>query len=174
MEKFGVGFQDLVKTTISNSPVQLKAEWYPGQAKGLIDQLAKQANDTPIYMTTKDPKTQKEKDGGFIKKKNGGWIPKFADGNVAGAQGPRSDNVLAMLSAGEYVINAASTYRYRPLLDAINSGSIDRLQNTASMQSAAGNNVSIVVNAAPGMDESQVASMVAQKLNSALNMGGRI
>jgi hypothetical protein len=79
-----------------------------------------------------------------------------------------------MLSAGEYVINAASTYRYRPLLDAINSGSIDRLQNTASMQSAAGNNVSIVVNAAPGMDEGQVASMVAQKLNSALNMGGRI
>ena len=170
MEKFGIGFRDLVQTSIQDKPLGVTAKWVPGQAKTLMDELANDVNKLPVYMTTVKPK----KDGGVIEKKDGGWLPKFAGGAIAGAQGPRSDNIMAMLSAGEYVINAASTYRYRPLLDAINSGSIDRLQNTGNMQSAAGNNVSIVVNAAPGMDESQVASMVAQKLNSALNMGGRI
>ena len=182
MEKFGLGFEDLVKTTIENTPTQLDATWKPGVAQRLQNDLARDMNKLPLYISTKP-----NKDGGYQKvdysrrfsgiggRKNGGWLPKFANGNIAGAQGPRSDNILSMLSAGEYVINAASTYRYRPLLDAINSGSIDRLQNTANIQPAsAGNNVSITVNAAPGMDEGQVASMVAQKLNSVLNMGGRI
>lgn len=189
MKNFGIEFEDLVKTTIENTPTQLDATWKPGTAQKLQNQLATDMNKIPLYIST-----TKNKDGGYQKVdvtkrfssystrglgaggyKNGGWLPKFANGNVAGAQGPRSDNILSWLSAGEYVINAASTYRYRPLLDAINSGSIDRLQNTANMSSAnAGNNVSIVVNAAPGMDESQVASMVAQKLNSALNMGARL
>jgi hypothetical protein len=182
MEKFGLGFEDLVKTTIENTPTQLDATWKPGVAQRLQNDLARDMNKMPLYISTKS-----NKDGGYQKvdysrrfsgiggRKNGGWLPKFANGAIAGAQGPRSDNILSMLSAGEYVINAASTYRYRPLLDAINSGSIDRLQNTANIQPAsAGNNVSITVNAAPGMDEGQVASMVAQKLNSALNMGGRI
>ena len=185
MERFSIGFGDLVKTSIEATPTQLDATWKPGTARRLQDQLATDMNKLPLYIST-----QKNKDGGAIdytkrfskystsgigSNKNGGWLPKFANGNVAGAQGPRSDNILSWLSAGEYVINAASTYRYRPLLDAINSGSIDRLQNTANMSPAnASNNVSIVVNAAPGMDERQVASMVAQQLNSTLNMGARL
>ena len=187
MRQFGIKFEDLIGDTIKATPTQLTAEWAPDTASKLQTQLATDMNKLPLYISTKP-----NKDGGYQKidyskrfsafgasgRKNGGWIPKFADGSggaISGAQGPRSDNILSMLSAGEYVINAASTYRYRPLLDAINSGSIDRLQNTASMESASGgNNVSIVVNAAPGMDENQVASLVSQKLNSALNMGGRI
>jgi hypothetical protein len=182
MERFGIGFQDLMAVQLQKTPTTLTAEWQTGTAAKLQSKLADDMNKLPLYISTKQ-----NKDGGYQKvdysrrfsgiggRKNGGWLPKFANGNIAGAQGPRSDNILSMLSAGEYVINAASTYRYRPLLDAINSGSIDRLQNTANIQPAsAGNNVSIVVNAAPGMDEGQVASMVAQKLNSALNMGGRI
>lgn len=46
----------------------------------------------------------------------------FADGGpVRGPGGPRDDRIPAMLSNGEYVINAASTRRYGPLLEAINA-----------------------------------------------------
>ncbi|MGO8172700.1 phage tail length tape measure family protein [Rhizobium ruizarguesonis] len=48
-------------------------------------------------------------------------------GHVAGAGGPTDDAIPAMLSNGEYVINAAATRRHRRLLDAINSGSVARL-----------------------------------------------
>lgn len=42
-------------------------------------------------------------------------------GFVSGAGGPRSDSIPAMLSNGEFVINAASTRAFRPLLERINS-----------------------------------------------------
>ncbi|MGO7513393.1 phage tail length tape measure family protein [Rhizobium ruizarguesonis] len=48
-------------------------------------------------------------------------------GHVAGAGGPTDDAIPAMLSNGEYVINAAATRKHRRLLDAINSGSVARL-----------------------------------------------
>lgn len=49
-----------------------------------------------------------------------------ADGGpVVGPGGPREDRIPAMLSNGEYVINAASTSRYRPLLKAINDGTLN-------------------------------------------------
>ncbi|AHF83695.1 tail length tape measure protein [Rhizobium leguminosarum bv. trifolii WSM1689] len=48
-------------------------------------------------------------------------------GHVAGAGGPTDDAIPAMLSNGEYVINASATRKHRRLLDAINSGSVARL-----------------------------------------------
>lgn len=46
-----------------------------------------------------------------------------ADGGyISGPGGPRDDLVRAWLSNGEFVINAAATSRFRPLLEAINSG----------------------------------------------------
>lgn len=54
------------------------------------------------------------KDGGPVKAATGGYI--------SGPGGPRSDSIQAMLSNGEYVINAAATKKFGPLLDAINSG----------------------------------------------------
>lgn len=48
----------------------------------------------------------------------------LADGGfVSGAGGSRSDSIPAMLSNGEFVINAASTARNRPLLESINNDS---------------------------------------------------
>lgn len=41
-------------------------------------------------------------------------------GPVTGPGGPRDDRVPAMLSAGEFVVNAAATSRHRGLLEAIN------------------------------------------------------
>lgn len=47
----------------------------------------------------------------------------FADGGyVSGPGGPRDDKILAKVSNGEFVVNAAATARNRPLLEAINSG----------------------------------------------------
>jgi len=48
-------------------------------------------------------------------------------GHVAGEGGPTSDSIPAMLSNGEFVINAASTRKHRRLLEAINSGSVAHL-----------------------------------------------
>ena len=42
-------------------------------------------------------------------------------GRVTGPGGPRTDSILAFLSNGEYVVNAAATRANTPLLDAINS-----------------------------------------------------
>ncbi len=49
-------------------------------------------------------------------------IPGLAGGGlVAGPGGPRDDRILARLSAGEFVVNAAATTRNRGLLEAINA-----------------------------------------------------
>lgn len=56
--------------------------------------------------------------GGF---KDGGMVQQFsAGGAVWGAGTATSDSIPAMLSNGEFVINAASTRRHRALLEAIN------------------------------------------------------
>ncbi|ADH89369.1 tail tape measure protein TP901 core region [Ancylobacter novellus DSM 506] len=53
----------------------------------------------------------------------GGAVPKFASGgHVRGPGTGTSDSIPAMLSNGEYVVNAAATARHRALLDAINAG----------------------------------------------------
>jgi tape measure domain-containing protein len=50
-------------------------------------------------------------------------VPAFADGGpVSGPGGPRDDAIPAMLSNGEFVVNAKSAARFRPQLEAINSG----------------------------------------------------
>src|SRR5215211_7646938 len=51
----------------------------------------------------------------------------FADGGfVSGPGSSRSDSVPAMLSNGEFVINASAAARFGPLLSAINSGKVGR------------------------------------------------
>ena len=52
---------------------------------------------------------------------NGGIVQKFASGGmVRGPGGPRDDKVPAMLSNGEFVINAQSTALMRPFLESLN------------------------------------------------------
>ena len=56
--------------------------------------------------------------GGF---KDGGMVQQFSNGGaVWGAGTATSDSIPAMLSNGEFVINAAATRRHRALLEAIN------------------------------------------------------
>lgn len=58
----------------------------------------------------------------FLGLASGGPVKAATGGYISGPGGPRSDSIPAMLSNGEYVINAAATRKFGPLLDAINSG----------------------------------------------------
>jgi hypothetical protein len=106
---------------------------------------------------------------------NGGLLPRFYEGGktqmypngmLSGPGGPRTDSILARVSTGEFVVNAAATRRNLDLLQAINSN------KTISGETATtNNNISINVNAAPGMNEQEVANLVSQKLNFELSRG---
>ena len=48
-------------------------------------------------------------------------------GRVVGPGGPRSDSIKALLSNGEFVVNAASAAMHAPLLEDINSGKLPTL-----------------------------------------------
>jgi len=54
--------------------------------------------------------------------RDGGLIAMADGGRVIGPGGPRTDNLLRLLSPGEYVVNAAATKGWLPFLDAINYG----------------------------------------------------
>jgi hypothetical protein len=105
----------------------------------------------------------------------GGAIPRFAlgggtqmypNGMLSGPGGPRTDSILARVSTGEFVVNAAATRRNLDLLQAINSN-----KTISGETSTTNNNISINVNAAPGMNEQEVASLVSQRLNFELSRG---
>lgn len=95
--------------------------------------------------------------------KDGGFVKKFGPGGfVTGPGTARSDSIPALLSNGEYVVNARATAANRQLLEAINSN-----ENIATRS-----NVNIVVNPSPGMDEKHLASLVSKRLAFELRRGG--
>ena len=67
--------------------------------------------------------------GSIAGRKNGGVVYAATGGLLRGAGGPRSDSIPAMLSNGEYVVNAAATKQFMPILEAINSGRGLRLKD---------------------------------------------
>jgi hypothetical protein len=103
-----------------------------------------------------------KRDGGYISS-FGTKVRHFAPGGpVFGAGTGRSDSIPAMLSNGEFVINANATAKNRSLLEAINSGNTPT--NTGSP-------VSITVNPSPGMDEKELAAEVSRQLAFAMRKG---
>jgi hypothetical protein len=101
--------------------------------------------------------------------KNGGMVGGlnmmgYADGGMVngGFGGGRSDRIPAMLSNGEYVVNAAATAKNLSLLNSLNYG---------GQQSGMGTNVNITVNPSPGMDERELASVVSQELMRQMRRG---
>lgn len=83
-------------------------------------------------------------------------LPGFATGGyVSGAGTGTSDSIMARLSDGEFVVNAAATKRNRALLEAINSnervsvaggGSVVSTQSSGSTQAPAAAQTNLVVN----------------------------
>jgi TP901 family phage tail tape measure protein len=62
-------------------------------------------------------------DGGYVPGFASGGLPAFPSGGMfSGRGGPRDDANLIRVSNGEFIVNAASTRRYRTLLEAVNSG----------------------------------------------------
>jgi hypothetical protein len=117
------------------------------------------------------------KDGGLISK-----LQKYAYGGfVSGPGGPRSDSIFAMLSDGEFVVNAASTNKYLPLLQAINSGSLSASRSgtgqgfsapaTSTIPDPVAPTVNIVVNPSQGMNERELATKISRVLALQLRRG---
>lgn len=64
-------------------------------------------------------------------------LPAFATGGyVSGAGNGTSDSIPAMLSDGEFVINAAATSKFGPLLEQINSGSFGAFATGGAVSSS--------------------------------------
>jgi len=123
------------------------------------------------------------KDGGFISA-----LPRFATGGgvwskLGRVRGPgtgRSDSVPSLLSAGEFVINAAATARFLPLLEAINNGQVaaSSLNSTMTASPTTGASVAgatptinITVNPSPGMNESELASAISREISFQMRRG---
>lgn len=105
------------------------------------------------------------KDGGYIGSyASSGLSRKFALGGfVSGAGTARSDSIPAMLSNGEYVVNARATAQNRQLLEAINSN-----RNV----SAGAPQINVTVNPSAGMDEKALANEVSRQLAFQIRRGG--
>jgi hypothetical protein len=143
--------------------VNIKGVWDKSSIANLKSDFEKAMGATTYVITTK------KADGGLIGRVRqfaDGGIARFADGSggpVSGPGGPRSDMIPAMLSNGEYVVNAASTAKNLELLRAINAG-----------QSVSGPGINISVNAAPGMSEYEIATLVANRLQFEMRKGASV
>lgn len=83
--------------------------------------------------------------GGQVTGADTGAIGMASGGFVSGPGGPREDRVPAMLSNGEYVVNAKATRKFLPLLKGINEGNVARLAagGLALPRSSMGERVSV-------------------------------
>ncbi|WP_257129431.1 phage tail length tape measure family protein [Burkholderia sp. FL-7-2-10-S1-D7] len=106
---------------------------------------------------------------------DGGPVGHFASGGAISGPGTgTSDSIPAMLSNGEFVVNAASTKKYRSLLESINSGHMahfatggiaSSLAPSPAPMSGSGDKPHFTVNlngGRGGLTEADVADMVPQ------------
>ena len=164
-----VKVQELTKADAEAAAAKAKETWDAA--------VSKKVPILPVALT--DPKTwkgsgipwlaavSKDKQDGM---KNGGLVKGFYEGGeVYGPGGPRSDMIPAMLSNGEFVVNAASTEKYLPLLKALNSEGIGgaKLANGGMP----GPVINMTVNAAPGMNTSELVNEVSRKIAFELRSG---
>jgi hypothetical protein len=78
--------------------------------------------------------------------------------------------IPAMLSNGEYVVNARATSRYRGLLERVNREG-NRFADGGPVGSASSAGINIVVNSAPGMNEKELAAAVSRRLAFEIRRG---
>lgn len=109
--------------------------------------------------------------------KDGGMVQQFSNGGaVWGAGTATSDSIPALLSNGEFVINAASTRRHRALLEAINQnryasgGAVGVAPQVAALGGGVGGmTVNITINRDGSSDSSVDGDVeMAQQLGAAL------
>jgi hypothetical protein len=107
----------------------------------------------------------------------GGIIEAAVGGLIRGPGTGTSDSIPAMLSDGEYVINAKATSMFRPILDAINYGkSVPSLTPTGAITAQKGStsspqNINITVNPSAGMNERELAKLVSREIAYSMRKG---
>lgn len=122
--------------------------------------------------------------GGFLGSLTGGVLKAATGGKVSGPGSSTSDSIPALLSDGEFVVNAAATRRHRVLLEAVNSGKVptfaaggsaspSRLPTVTSARSAAPVitiNSPVTVNGSAGSPEqnSDLARKMAKELEATM------
>jgi hypothetical protein len=179
LDKLGLQVTDLVGATIKENPTELDAKWGPGVADNLRNELVKGLNSKRITLTATQSSSAQFTGRGVIpdrQNKDGGLIKRFfLGGDVTGVGGPRADTVPAMLSVGEFVVNAAAARRNERLLSAINSGNASDLMADAinAAGGGSGTNIGITVNAAPGMNTDEIVSEVERRLAFSYRKGTR-
>lgn len=68
--------------------------------------------------------------GSLIGLKDGGQVPSYdGGGRIRGPGGPRDDKVLLWGSNGEFMMNAAATQKWLPVLEAMNAGKLPQLRD---------------------------------------------
>jgi len=179
MEDLGIKVTDLVAKAAEENPTELTAKWGPMVADNLRNELVKGLNSKTITLTA--TQTSGGPDAarniitprGFAPNKDGGLIKRFfLGGDVTGVGGPRADTVPAMLSVGEFVVNAAAARRNADLLSAINSGNAsDLMADAIGASGGTTNNIGITVNAAPGMNTDEIVSEVERRLAFQMRRG---
>ena len=95
--------------------------------KSLIEQLAKMVLQGALFGSGPLGKLFGGGLLGVLFKADGGIVKAASGGMIRGSGGPRGDKIPAMLSDGEYVVNARATRRNRELLEAMNSGRVAHL-----------------------------------------------
>ena len=100
----------------------------------------------------------------------------FADGgHVSGAGTSTSDSIPAMLSNGEFVVNAKATAANRPVLEAINAGTAPKfatggIVSRSAFSSTTNNNINVSAASTGNVrQDRQFADMLAGKIASAVN-----
>lgn len=101
--------------------------------------------------------------GGLFGFAKGGIVKAASGGYISGAGTGTSDSIPALLSNGEFVVNAASTKKFAPLLSAINTGRFSRFANGGMVGGTAptatmGSNVMINITAMDSQDVIQALS----------------
>ena len=171
MKQLGVKVAELVAEATPTQPINVEAAWATGAVDGLRNEINKGFSAKPILLYTK---ADSMADGGAVQYRSPtvravpgifGYADGTKGGPVSGVGGPRADNIPAMLSVGEFVVNAAATRRNERLLSAINSGNASDLMAEAIGASGGNtNNIGITVNAAPGMNTDEIVSEVQRRL----------
>ncbi len=110
------------------------------------------------------------------------YMKQYAQGGlVTGPGSGTSDSIMARLSNGEFVVNAASTSKFLPLLQEINGGKYARRQgryasgglveSNSKASSMGAPTINMTINPSPGMDERTLAAQISRQLALQLRKG---
>ncbi len=150
-----------IKTRIQqalNDPIRIRTDLDMSAAKETLNRFQQSGVSLTAFIRADGGMGQRRAYGGYI----------------SGPGGSRSDLIPAMLSNGEYVVNARSTARYRNLLERINAEGNKFADGGAADGSRGvplGGNINIVVNPSPGMDEKALAAAVSRRLAFEIKKG---